>query len=319
MTKLSRLIYSLLLIALGATAANAQGIDLTGLWQDDSGAGGIYRLRQVGNSIVWMIDGTSKQSYVNLAVGQISGNTVSAKWVDLPGSPTLGGGDILLRIESNNRLVKISSSAYYGAQAWTRLGATGVVSPPGGAASDGDIAGTWEYSGNTYEITRTATGFAWYLERLNERATITVNGSDVSASWTGNSGSGSANGTIELAAGKPGFIRWSNGAVFKRVGTVGLAQRRDPASGGVVAAEDITGTWDYSGYVYEITRTATGFEWYLARVNERGTITVNGSLVSASWSGNSGSGSATGTIELTSGKPSLIKWSNGAVFKKVVK
>jgi len=299
-----------------------QGGDLTGLWLDDSGGGAVYRVRQVGTRFYWSVDGTSRGSYNNVAFGDISGNSINLKWVDLPGSPTLGGGDLTLRIESNNRLVKTGSTANYPPQAWTRQGSSGGVAPPGRVASD-DIAGTWDYAGNVYEITRTATGFAWYLANSNETATITVNASGLSASWRGNSGSGSVTGTIELTSGKPSLIRWSNGAVFKRVGTVGLGLQRAPVptaeTPGGVASEDITGTWEYIGYIYEITRTATGFAWYLARVDERAAITVNGSHASASWRGNSGSGSATGTIELTSGKPSLIRWSNGAIFKKVEK
>lgn len=82
------------------------------------------RIRQTGTQLFWIVDGTSKGSYVNLAIGAISGNTITGKWVDMPASPTLGGGDISLRIESNNRLMKVSSSTNYGAQAWTRLGTT---------------------------------------------------------------------------------------------------------------------------------------------------------------------------------------------------
>src|SRR5688500_1253175 len=121
-----------LLVALHVTTAAAQTINLTGLWQDDSGGGAIYRVRHVGNQLFWIVDGTSKGSYVNIAFGEITGQTMTGKWVDLPGSPTLGGGDISLRIESNDRFVKVSSSANYGAQAWTRQGSTaGEGIPPG--------------------------------------------------------------------------------------------------------------------------------------------------------------------------------------------
>jgi hypothetical protein len=128
----------LLLLPQMATYANAQGIDLTGLWKDDTGGGAIYRLRQVGNRVYWIVDGSPMGSFVNLSYGEISGNTISGIWVDLPNSPSLGGGNIALRIESNDRLVKVSETAHYGAQAWTRVGSTGgVVIPPPPASSSG--------------------------------------------------------------------------------------------------------------------------------------------------------------------------------------
>ena len=108
------------------TAAN---IDLTGLWRDDTRGGAIYRLRQVGNWVYWIVDGTPMGSYVNASYGQISGNTITGTWVDMPGSPTLSGegtgwGNLTLRIESNDRLVKVGSGGY-GAQVWTRVTSSG--------------------------------------------------------------------------------------------------------------------------------------------------------------------------------------------------
>lgn len=104
-------------------------IDLTGLWRDDTGGGAIYRLRQVGNWVYWIVDGTPMGSYVNASYGQISGNTITGTWVDMPGSPTLSGegtgwGNLTLRIESNDRLVKVGSGGY-GAQVWIRVTSSG--------------------------------------------------------------------------------------------------------------------------------------------------------------------------------------------------
>jgi hypothetical protein len=143
----------LLLLPPMATPANAQNFDLTGLWQDHAG-GAIYRVRQVGNRVYWIVDGTPVGSFVNLSYGEISGNTITGIWVDLPGSPSLGGGNLTLRIESNDRLVKVNSSTYYGAQEWNRVGSTGGVAPPPATPpasetrvwqyqSAGDWSGTW--------------------------------------------------------------------------------------------------------------------------------------------------------------------------------
>jgi uncharacterized protein DUF4751 len=101
----------------------AQTLDLTGLWLDDTGGGGVYRVRQVGNKVYWGIDASSKGSFANIFVGEISGNSITGMWVDLPGSPALGGGNLTLRIESNNKLVKVGENpCCYRAQSWTRQG-----------------------------------------------------------------------------------------------------------------------------------------------------------------------------------------------------
>jgi hypothetical protein len=122
------------------TPASAQNIDLTGLWQDDTGGGAVYRIRQVGNRVYWIVDGSPKGSFVNLAYGEIRGNVFTGIWVDLPDSPSLGGGNFTLRIESNDRLVKVSSSAYYGAQTWTRQGSSRAITNEPVA----DFNGVWE-------------------------------------------------------------------------------------------------------------------------------------------------------------------------------
>ena len=75
-----------------AQLSPAQSLDLSGLWLDDTGGGGVYRLRQVGNKVYWGIDATSKGSFANVFVGEIAGNTINGSWIDLPGSPSLGGG-----------------------------------------------------------------------------------------------------------------------------------------------------------------------------------------------------------------------------------
>ncbi|MEX0790623.1 MAG: hypothetical protein WD178_07610 [Actinomycetota bacterium] len=95
--------------------------DLTGLWQDNSGAD--YRIRQLGTTVYWSMDATAVGSYANVFVGTIDGATITGSWVDLPGSPDLGGGDMTLRIDSPNHLVKVRESpCCYGAQEWFRQG-----------------------------------------------------------------------------------------------------------------------------------------------------------------------------------------------------
>jgi hypothetical protein len=75
----------------------------------------------------WTVDGTPIGSYANLAIGQISGNTITGNWLDLPGSPWLGGGDIALRIDSNDRITVLTTS--YGAQWLERMGSPSTQPP----------------------------------------------------------------------------------------------------------------------------------------------------------------------------------------------
>jgi LCCL domain len=114
----------LLLVGLSADAARvrAQPVDLTGLWQDDSGGGAVYRIRQIDDQVYWSVDATAVRSFSNVFVGTIAGTTITGYWVDLPGSPALSGGTLTLRIDSNNHLVKIDESAPYGAREWFRQG-----------------------------------------------------------------------------------------------------------------------------------------------------------------------------------------------------
>jgi hypothetical protein len=84
------------------------------------------------------------------------------------------------------------------------------------------------------------------------------------------------------------------------------------------AANDINGVWGSNiGSDYQITQTGNTFRWVVVRGAQRETATgtMDGSNVSASWSGTNGSGSASGVIVVVGGLKK-IEWSNGAVFMK---
>ncbi len=95
--------------------------DLTGLWRNP-GAPAIYRVRQVGSKLVWGLDAVAMGSYANVFQGQITDDKIDGVWEDLPGSPTIGGGRMLLKIESECRFVRVSSVNTYGADVWVRIG-----------------------------------------------------------------------------------------------------------------------------------------------------------------------------------------------------
>jgi len=138
----------------------AQAVDLTGLWQDDTGGGAVYRVRQVGDQVYWSVDATAVRSFANVFVGAIDGAVIAGHWVDLPGSPQLGGGALTMRIDSNDHLVKVDESSAYGAREWFRQGSGGSGTVPASGVegrnlqvvseSDGAVTVNWRgLSGTT--------------------------------------------------------------------------------------------------------------------------------------------------------------------------
>jgi len=85
-----------------------------------------------------------------------------------------------------------------------------------------------------------------------------------------------------------------------------------------VQAANIAGTWNSSiNFKYEITQTGNTFGWnVITPKNEQGQGTIQGRNVTASWSGNNGSGTAKGTVTQVGpdGRGLRIEWSNGVSF-----
>ena len=99
------------------------GKDLTGLWKNPGG-NATYRVRQIGTKLVWGVDATALGSYANVFHGQITGDMIDGVWEDLPGSPTIGGGRMRLKVESDCRFVRASSVNPYGADIWVKQNST---------------------------------------------------------------------------------------------------------------------------------------------------------------------------------------------------
>lgn len=98
----------------------------------------------------------------------------------------------------------------------------------------------------------------------------------------------------------------------------GVAKMTSCASAGSAAPANIAGTWrGYRGFSYSISQSDNKFSWSQGDMQETGRGTINGNTISASWSGNNGSNSATGRI-ITSGNGYAIRieWSNGVVFTR---
>lgn len=102
---------------------SAQSYDLTGYWQSD--AGGCYQIRQSGNEVFWAGGPSGSFSAHNVFHGAIAGNTLTGLWYDLPANTYRAfGASLSVRIESNNKIVKVSESAPYKASTWTRINGT---------------------------------------------------------------------------------------------------------------------------------------------------------------------------------------------------
>ncbi len=82
-----------------------------------------------------------------------------------------------------------------------------------------NVSGLWKSSiGLVYDITQQGNRFEWTVTTTKEKGQGLLNGNDLSASWQGKTGSGSAKGKITAidVTGKPTQIDWNNGVRFFR-------------------------------------------------------------------------------------------------------
>ena len=111
-------------------------IDLTGYWKSDQGA--IYFVRQVADKVYWYMDGLP--GVRNAFSGSITGDTLTGTWADLPGGTAIetGTGTVTFKIESNDKLTKVSSSATpaYGDTTLVRI-----PKPPGASVGISGVGG----------------------------------------------------------------------------------------------------------------------------------------------------------------------------------
>lgn len=110
---------------------STQNINLTGIWKANDG--GTYYIRNIGNDIWWLgiSSNDSGKTFSNVLRGQIleNNNTIVADWADIPLGNNMYYGNLILNIDSNNTLNKISESSYgnngsssccFGATMWQR-------------------------------------------------------------------------------------------------------------------------------------------------------------------------------------------------------
>jgi hypothetical protein len=78
-----------------------------------------------------------------------------------------------------------------------------------------DISGKWQSStGAIYKITQIGNQFSWGIKNGYELGSGRITGTELSASWSGGKGTGSATGKVIVdATGKATRIDWNNGVV----------------------------------------------------------------------------------------------------------
>jgi hypothetical protein len=135
--KISSLLGLGLVAVLQLVAGNvaAQSFDLTGFWQDENGTP--YTVRHVGSRVSWYMDGGARVK--NVFVGTIAGTTITGEWFDLPSGEIRGGGQLALRVESNQRMVKVGESGHYGGSVLTRRGAIATAPPTATVPPTGQV------------------------------------------------------------------------------------------------------------------------------------------------------------------------------------
>jgi hypothetical protein len=130
--------------------SRAQAVDLTGAWRDENGI--TYCMKQIGNKLFWNMD--DRPRVHNVFYGLVTESYVAGEWADLPGGQQTGSGTLTMRIESNDRFVKIDQSAEYLGSVWTRAqeaecSASPVVAMPEPPPEPVDeMAGSWVIAGS---------------------------------------------------------------------------------------------------------------------------------------------------------------------------
>lgn len=93
---------------------------LTGYWETETG--GCYQIRQKDNKVWWTYEENTETRAKNVFFGEIFNRELIGHWCDLPShSRNNCNEQLTLRIESNNRMVKIYESKSYTGNTWRKL------------------------------------------------------------------------------------------------------------------------------------------------------------------------------------------------------
>jgi microsomal dipeptidase-like Zn-dependent dipeptidase len=106
------------IILLGICASATSAKMLNGYYEADNG--GAYFVRQIGNDVYWFGEDPNG-AWANVLIGTISGNKITARFWDVPKGRTQSLGDLILQIQNDDSLVKLSSSTPFGTKSWKKM------------------------------------------------------------------------------------------------------------------------------------------------------------------------------------------------------
>jgi hypothetical protein len=93
--------------------------DLTGVWKCDDG--GKYYIRQLGSKLWWYGEqNPSNPSWSNVMEGTLSGDTITAFWADVPKGGNMESGELVLNVESPNKIKVVHQTGGFGGSSWSR-------------------------------------------------------------------------------------------------------------------------------------------------------------------------------------------------------
>ncbi len=165
---------------------------LTGYWQTD--VGGCYQIRQDGNEVWWIGESAPNKRASIVFQGIVVGNILNGQWCDMPSHDRQNCGQGLsLRIENNDRMVKIGETISYSGSVWTRGGCSNC---------EFDLTGNWQ---STHSA----------LNRYNVGGySISQNGNQLTLKYSGDGSQATAtceNNTITYRGWDNGSGKISNG------------------------------------------------------------------------------------------------------------
>lgn len=284
-------IFAFLLIALSAKS------QLTGEWTDENGA--CYKIRQIENQVFWYMD--SRPRVINVFMGYLAGNTISGTWADVPGGNIQGSGTLALRVENQNRMVKIDQTGNYGGSVWTRGACSNTAGNTQGSRPD--LSGTWyDYSpalgivGAVSTIKQNGNSLV-FTNKFNDSSegSFLDNSTVIANKWLGG-----LKATLEDNNRR---IAWSNGSVWER----NLRTSTRPNLDGIWY--DYSAISGYAGVTSYIKQNGDKLVFTNSfNDSSEGTFIDNTTVIANAWQGG-----LKATLEDNGRK---IVWTNGSVWQR---
>jgi hypothetical protein len=166
----------------------------------------------VDNTVCWYED--SRPRAQRVFCGTIDRNVITGQWMDLPGGREQNDGQLILRVESNSRIVKLRGSSPIDAATWTRESSPLPPISSGGGGPRSSRNNDWErVEGRTAsDIAASDDGTAWII------GTDSTQGGHSIFRWSGASWTSVDGGAARIDVDGRGnaWIVNSDGYIFRR-------------------------------------------------------------------------------------------------------